>query len=271
MSTPGVRAVDATIGETIAKALKTPGVAVDGPSGSDAFTVKAVYLEDVMDAMKTEGAFCDEFFKGDEDFKSSRMKSVATSFGFKSRFESLPDDSTLRLISCADGARSPQPFTRDIVIDVQEPSPSPPAARGTIPSLASVSSFAYFSHPPACGPQPIPAVVTLAEASRMQAKLPGLLEDDASLRNVMYDVSAAMQACVHTLKTDTHGDRDQVAAQNRALAVAEGRCDGRYNARSSLLIGKRCRRLFEEGNDENNVNSSAVSRVGPYLWSGPYL
>lgn len=95
----------------------------------------------------------------------------------------------------------------------------------------------------------------------MQDMLTAVQDSDASFRNAVYGVSSTVNGMVDTLKAHTYADPNQVHAQDHAWAVLQGRLDGRFNARTAVLLGKRDRRLFEgdadEDADKENVGNAA--------------
>ena len=128
MATPQVRAEAEVDAGAIAQAMQTPGVSVASAGGT--LTVKAIYLEHVLGKVKEDNVFHDVVFPGEEALKEASATSVLKGFGFKSKFDSFPYDSTLRLLSTG-GPESPIRLG-DIVFDVQEPSPSPPVRQGSL-------------------------------------------------------------------------------------------------------------------------------------------
>ena len=128
MATPQVRAEAEVDAGAIAQAMKTPGISVASAGGT--LTVKAIFLEDVLEKVKEDNEFHDAMFPGQDALKEASAASILKGLGFLSKFDSFPDDNTLRHVSTG-GQYSPI-RAGDIVIDVQVPdSPPPPARRGS--------------------------------------------------------------------------------------------------------------------------------------------
>jgi hypothetical protein len=127
MATPQVRAEAGVDAGVIAQAMKTPGLTVSS-AGGVTVTVKAIYMEDVLNKLKDDNNFHDMIFPGDDALKDASAAFILKSHGFPSKFESFPGDNTMRLVSTG-GPASPI-RTSDIVFDVQVSSPSPEAPQG---------------------------------------------------------------------------------------------------------------------------------------------
>lgn len=122
-----MRAEAAVDAGAIAQAMQTPGVSVASAGGT--LTVKAIYMEDVLDKVKEDNEFHASMFPGEDALKDASAAGILKDFGFLSKYDSFPGDNTLRHVSNG-GPESP--FRRgDIVFDVQEPSPSPPVRQGS--------------------------------------------------------------------------------------------------------------------------------------------
>ena len=127
--------------------------------------------------------------------------------------------------------------------------------------MSSVESSS--SLPPSNAALSLPSsalALTHAQAARQQEMLIVVQDSDATVRNAMYGFSQSTQAMVASLKDDSHADKYQVLAQDHAMAVLQGRRDGRFNSRSSLLVGKRERRFFDDAETRTSLTPSRAPR-----------